>query len=179
MNTIDHDPPILGRFFRRQCAGWCRQIQIVLFPPVRTGPVTFARQRNFFLRLSQKNAGRIAGTRTGSGTRPRAGRAGHSRPRGPALPPPARVPAPAPAPGVAASRGPAGQPLPASSQAIAANATASEVAGQLTMELRRYVAYTRSIPKNFEDFTAHDPIKFPPPPPGKRYVITGGQVVLQ
>ena len=96
-----------------------------------------------------------------------------------ASPPPEPVPAPAAAPVVPASHGPAAQPLPASSQAIAANATASEVAGQLTMELRRYVAYTRSIPKNFEDFTAHDPIKFPPPPPGKRYVITGGQVVLQ
>jgi hypothetical protein len=93
-----------------------------------------------------------------------------------------QAPEPVPAPAAAAapaSHGPAAQPLPASSQAIAANATASEVAGQLTMELRRYVAYTRSIPKNFEDFTAHDPIKFPPPPPGKRYVITGGQIVLQ
>ena len=94
-------------------------------------------------------------------------------------PEPVPAPAAAAAPAMPASHGPAAQPLPASSQAIAANATASEVAGQLTMELRRYVAYTRSIPKNFEDFTAHDPIKFPPPPPGKRYVITGGQVVLQ
>ena len=92
---------------------------------------------------------------------------------------PVSAPAAAAAPAMPASHGPAAQPLPASSQAIAANATASEVAGQLTMELRRYVAYTRSIPKNFEDFTAHDPIKFPPPPPGKRYVITGGQIVLQ
>jgi hypothetical protein len=78
-----------------------------------------------------------------------------------------------------ASHGPEAQPLPASSQVIAANTSADEIAGQLTLELRRYVAYTRSIPKNFEDFAAHDPIKFPPPPPGKKYVITGGRVILQ
>jgi len=47
------------------------------------------------------------------------------------------------------------------------------------MELRRYIAYTRSIPKSFEDFVAHDPIRFPAPPPGKKYAISGGKVVLQ
>ena len=71
------------------------------------------------------------------------------------------------------------QPLPPSSQAIAANSSAEAVTEQLTMELRRYVAYTRTIPKSFEDFVAHDPIKFPQPPAGKKYIITGGKVVLQ
>jgi len=71
------------------------------------------------------------------------------------------------------------QPLPASSQTIPADASVEAVTGQLTSELRRYIAYTRSIPKSFEDFAAHDPIKFPPPPAGKKYVITGGKVVVQ
>lgn len=74
---------------------------------------------------------------------------------------------------------PAPQPLPPSSQTIAADATAEAAAGQLTAELRRYVAYTHSIPKSFEDFAAHDPIKFPPPPSGKKYVIAHGKVVVQ
>jgi hypothetical protein len=74
---------------------------------------------------------------------------------------------------------PAAQPLPPSTQTIAASATAEEAAAQLTLELRRYVAYTRNIPKNFEEFAARDPIKFPPPPAGKKYVITGGMVKIQ
>ena len=95
-------------------------------------------------------------------------------------PPPETAPAPTTAAAATpAAHGPVAQPLPASSQTIAANATADEVAGQLTLELSRYVAYTRNIPKSFEDFVAHDPVKFPPPPPGKKYVITGGQIILQ
>src|ERR1035438_7150496 len=87
-------------------------------------------------------------------------------------PPPETVEAAVPAAAAPASYRPAAQPLPPSSQAIAAGASADEAAGQLTLELRRYVAYTRNIPKNFDDFAAHDPIKFPPPPPEKKYVIT-------
>ena len=89
------------------------------------------------------------------------------------------APTAASAPAATISHAPVPQALPASSQAIVANANAEEVAGQLSTELRRYVSYTRTIPKNFEDFIAHDPIKFPPPPAGKKYVITGGRVALQ
>jgi hypothetical protein len=95
-------------------------------------------------------------------------------------PPPETTPAPAAAaPAAPPARGPVAQALPPSSQGIAANASAEEVAAQLSLELRRYVAYTRSIPKSFEDFVAHDPIKFPPPPAGKKFVISGGRVVVQ
>ena len=96
-------------------------------------------------------------------------------------PPSESVPAPTTANATAAPapRGPVAQPLPARSQGIATSANIEAVTAQLTLELRRYVAYTRTIPKNFEDFTAHDPITFPPPPAGKKYIITGGKVVLQ
>jgi hypothetical protein len=89
------------------------------------------------------------------------------------------LPTTANAPAAPAPRGPMPQPLPAGSPTIAADASTEVVTAQLTRELRRYVAYTRTIPKNFEDFAAHDPVKFPPPPAGKKYVITGGKVVLQ
>jgi len=82
------------------------------------------------------------------------------------------------APSEASQYAPKPQPLPAS-RPIATTATPEEVAGQLTLELRRYVSFTRSIPKNFEDFVANDPIQFPPPPAGKKYVIVDGKVILQ
>jgi len=78
-----------------------------------------------------------------------------------------------------ASYRPPPQALPAVSPAVPADATAEVATGQLSRELRRYVAYTRTIPKSFEDFTAHDPIKFPPPPAGKKYFIDGADVVLK
>jgi len=63
-------------------------------------------------------------------------------------------------------------------QSIKPDATAEEVAGLLTTELRRYLAYKRVLPKNFEEFMTNDPITYPPPPAGKKYVILGGRVVL-
>lgn len=75
--------------------------------------------------------------------------------------------------------GPVPQAMPAASVAIASGANADEAAGKLTMELRKYVAYTRNIPKNFEDFVAHHPMKYPPAPAGKKYVIEDGKVVVR
>ncbi len=49
---------------------------------------------------------------------------------------------------------------------------------QLTQELRDYVVRTRSVPRNFEEFTAKSLVRFPPPPPGKKYAIRGQAVVL-
>ena len=107
----------------------------------------------------------------------------HKKNAAPAAPPePAAAPATAPnpaGPDVPAHGPPVAQALPPTSQSIAANATAEAVAEKLTAELRRYVAYTRTIPKSFEDFAARDPIKFPPAPAGKKYVIANGAVVLQ
>jgi hypothetical protein len=77
-----------------------------------------------------------------------------------------------------ALRGPAPQTMPAAPASLAVSASADEATAQLTMELRRYVAYTRSIPKDFEDFAARHPMKYPAPPAGKKYVIEGGKVVI-
>ena len=62
---------------------------------------------------------------------------------------------------------------------IPASAGAEESAAQLSVALHRYVIQTRTIPKTFEDFVAHYPVKFPPPPAGKKYVIEEGKVVVQ
>ena len=83
----------------------------------------------------------------------------------------------------AAAPRPSGPPVasvaPPSHLELAPNATAADAAGQLSMELRRYVLSTRTIPKNFDDFAARHPMKFPPPPAGKHYAIEEGKVVLR
>ena len=103
--------------------------------------------------------------------------------------PPAPVPAPAvensPAPVVAPVAAPrvpgppVAHPAPPSQVSLPANATADAAADQLTMELRRYVLTTRSIPKTFEDFAAKHPMKFPPAPAGKHYAIEEGKIVVR
>jgi hypothetical protein len=49
---------------------------------------------------------------------------------------------------------------------------------QLSTELHRYVARTRSVPKNFEDFAAKAHVKPPTPPAGKKFAIKDQAVVL-
>jgi hypothetical protein len=49
---------------------------------------------------------------------------------------------------------------------------------QLSLELRRYVVGTRSVPKNFEDFVAKSHVQAPSPPTGKKYAIKDQAVVL-
>jgi hypothetical protein len=49
---------------------------------------------------------------------------------------------------------------------------------QLSVELRRYVARTRSVPQTFDDFVAKSGVLTPPPPPGKKYAIENQAVVL-
>ena len=101
--------------------------------------------------------------------------------------PPAPVPTventPAPAapaaPVVRVPGPPVAHPAPPSQVSLPANATADAAADQLTMELRRYVLTTRSIPKSFEDFAAQHPMKFPPAPAGKHYAIEEGKVVVR
>jgi hypothetical protein len=51
---------------------------------------------------------------------------------------------------------------------------------QLTQQLRRTIARTRSMPTSFEDFVATAQMQVPPPPAGKKYAITQqGTVVLE
>ena len=94
--------------------------------------------------------------------------------------PDAAVPvAPAPAAKVNSSPAPAPQMMPAASPTIASSASSQAAAEQMTLELRKYVAYTRTIPKNFEDFVARHPMTYPAAPIGKKYVIQGAQVVVR
>jgi len=49
---------------------------------------------------------------------------------------------------------------------------------ELSLELRRYVVRTHSVPKNFEEFAAKSQAQIPAPPAGKKYAIQGQVVVL-
>ena len=49
---------------------------------------------------------------------------------------------------------------------------------RLSIELRKYVVGSRSVPKNFEDFVSKARVEYPPAPAGKRYKIAGQAVVL-
>jgi len=79
----------------------------------------------------------------------------------------------------AAIHAPTAQTLPSAAAAIAVDAPLDVATEKLTTELHRYVAYTRTIPKDFADFIAHDPMQFPPPPAGKKYYIRAGKVLVQ
>lgn len=49
---------------------------------------------------------------------------------------------------------------------------------QLSLELRRYVLSSRSVPKNFEEFATKSGLQAPPPPSGSKYAIRGQEIVL-
>ena len=49
---------------------------------------------------------------------------------------------------------------------------------QLSLELRRYVIRTRSVPRTFEEFASKSQVRYPPPPAGKKYAIQNQEVVL-
>jgi len=49
---------------------------------------------------------------------------------------------------------------------------------QLSSALRKYIAGSHRMPKDFEDFVAKSGVQPPPPPAGKRYVIQGQVVAL-
>jgi hypothetical protein len=55
---------------------------------------------------------------------------------------------------------------------------ASAALAQLSLELRKYVVRTRSVPKNFEEFAAKSGVRAPTPPAGKKYAIQDQAVVL-
>lgn len=102
------------------------------------------------------------------------------KPTPPVEPPTATDSAPAPAVTVAQpTRPPVASTAPRSQLSLPADATAQAAAEQLSIELRRYVLATRTIPKDFNDFVARHPMKFPPAPAGKSYAIEDGKVVLR
>jgi hypothetical protein len=49
---------------------------------------------------------------------------------------------------------------------------------QLSIALRKYIAGSHRMPKDFEDFLARSGVQPPPPPAGKKYVIQGPEVLL-
>jgi len=61
---------------------------------------------------------------------------------------------------------------------IPENADASAILGQLSLELRRYVLRSHTAPKSFEEFVKASQVQAPPAPPGKKYQIEKGAVVL-
>ena len=90
-------------------------------------------------------------------------------------PPPTATPATAPA----SPRGPLpGSAPPAAATSIPDGGDTSATLRQLTQALRDYVVRTRSVPKDFEEFTTNSSVRFPPPPDGKKYAIRGQEVVL-
>jgi hypothetical protein len=49
---------------------------------------------------------------------------------------------------------------------------------QLSAALRKYIAGSHSLPKDFNDFLAKSGVQPPPPPAGKQYVIQGQVIAL-
>jgi hypothetical protein len=91
------------------------------------------------------------------------------------------APADPSSPDAAAIRSPgAPVPMPYAPATIAApeNGDMSATLNQLSLELRKYVVSTRSVPKNFEEFVAKSLVQVPPPPAGQNYRIKGQAVVL-
>ena len=87
-------------------------------------------------------------------------------------PPPATAPT---APEVALSQQPAAQPLPSSIQAPGTSLTQADGAvdlPELQRTVIRWVVANRRRPNSFEDFAATAGIPIPPPPAGKKYILT-------
>jgi len=79
---------------------------------------------------------------------------------------------------VPAERGPGPMVAPSKAAVIADTGDVDATLGQLSLELRKYVVGTRSVPKNFEEFVAKSHVQVPPPPAGKKYAIKDQAVVL-
>ena len=58
------------------------------------------------------------------------------------------------------------------------NADVNATLGRLSLELRKYVVRTRTVPKSFEEFLAKSQAQVPLPPVGKKYAIENQAVVL-
>lgn len=76
-------------------------------------------------------------------------------------------------------RGPVGlNTTPTAPTVIQDSANFDAVLSQLSAELRKYVARSRSVPKDFEEFVAKSLVQAPPAPAGKKYAIQNQAVVL-
>ena len=88
------------------------------------------------------------------------------------------TPAEPTAPLVTKTPGGATKLTPTQPVVIPENQDINATLAQLSDELRGYVSSSRSKPKDFADFAARDHLHVPPPPAGKAYAISAGQVVL-
>jgi hypothetical protein len=81
----------------------------------------------------------------------------------------------------AAPASPAGQvpmPPPPPPAVVRDAGDVNATLAQLSLELRKYVVRTRSVPKSFEEFVLKSRVQVPPPPAGKKYKIQDQAVVL-
>jgi hypothetical protein len=67
---------------------------------------------------------------------------------------------------------PAPPAQPASAAAPSVQAGGEPNMAELDRVARRWMFRNRRHPTNFEDFTAHAGVEIPPPPPGKKYVLS-------
>ena len=67
---------------------------------------------------------------------------------------------------------------PSKAAVIADTGDINATLNQLSLELRKYVVGTRSVPKDFEEFVAKSHVQVPAAPAGKKYAIKDQVVVL-
>ena len=75
-------------------------------------------------------------------------------------------------------RGPGPAAPPPTAVVIPDSGDVNATLNQLSLELRKYVVGTRSVPKDFKEFVAKSHVQAPPPPAGKKYAIQNQAVVL-
>jgi len=78
----------------------------------------------------------------------------------------------------ASPRGPGPMAPPPKPPVIADSGNMDATLAQLSLELRKFVVRTRSVPKDFEDFVAKSRVQAPPAPAGQKYAIQDQAVVL-
>ena len=81
------------------------------------------------------------------------------------------------APAPPSPRGPG--PMPPAGPVVVSNQDGENAAlEQLSLELRKYVVRTRTVPKTYEEFIAKSNVQAPEPPAGKKYAIQNQAIVL-
>jgi len=83
-----------------------------------------------------------------------------------------------PATAAPAARGPGPMAPPSQAAVITESGNVDATLAQLSLELRKFVIRTRSVPKDFEDFIAKSHVQAPAAPAGKKYAIQNQAVVL-